>query len=608
MAAGAMAKMATSTAEAADEVHKGSQRMGISTDAYQELDFWASQNGMSQQDMEKAVGRLNQRMGDAANGNEKYSTALESLGVSMDDVREGTISTDEAFATSIQSLSEMENGQEQAALASELFGTKLGREMLPALQDGALSLEDAKEMAHEYGMVMGEEAVNSGVAFTDALDQAQRALGGVTREIGAAVLPILTTMLEWVMENLPAIREMFSNVFTRVKEVFDIVIGVVQEVIGWFNTFRETNEENFTNIYETIQEKMAQVQEIIQIIWAGITAFWQEHGQQLMTNAIETFTTIWETVELYLGYVWEIWQSILGRIVPFVQEQLDKVAQFWDENGDKIMAAIDVISNAVQVGFEFIQSVISVVMPIVQGIIESAWGIIETVFSTAIDIIMGLVDMFASLLTGDFEGAKEAVTGIWESLWEGIKGIVSGAWGMLSGAFSSLWSEIEGWFSGLVDDALGWGKNMIGGFIDGIKAKTGAVGDAASNVASTVGGWVGFNSPADKGDGRYIEDWGANMIDGFLDGAMSKKREVGKVMNDIVGAVNPKNLEDADFSVAGSLTTGGQINRKVEHEIKGTNNQPAYINLNVGGRVFKAFVDDITNVQDSNQDLELSYS
>jgi len=115
VAGGALLGMANNAAAVADNVHKASQRMGVSTDAYQELDYWASQNGLSQADMEKAVGRLNQRIGEAAGGNEKYAGALEKLGVNMDGVREGTVSTEEAMYQSISALSEMENGQEQAA-------------------------------------------------------------------------------------------------------------------------------------------------------------------------------------------------------------------------------------------------------------------------------------------------------------------------------------------------------------------------------------------------------------------------------------------------------------------------------------------------------------
>src|SRR5690625_7442430 len=100
-----------------DDIAKSSTKLGVTTDTYQEMEYWASQNGLSSNDMERAVGRLNQRIGLAAEGNEKYSNALERLGVDMNAVKEGTVSTEDAMYQSIQTLSEMTNEQEKYALA-----------------------------------------------------------------------------------------------------------------------------------------------------------------------------------------------------------------------------------------------------------------------------------------------------------------------------------------------------------------------------------------------------------------------------------------------------------------------------------------------------------
>lgn len=217
----ALVGLAKKSAAAGDEIHKGSQRMGISTDAYQELDYWAGQNGMSQENLEKGVGRLNTRLGEAAAGNEKYANALEALGVPMDEVKAGAISTEDAFATSIQTLSEMENEQEKAALASELFGKKLGRELLPALNDGSLSIEDAKKKAHEMGIVMGEDAVNGAANLTDMMDDAERSFGAIFRQIGENVMPILLEFLEWIVANMPVIQEKIQVAMEKGKEYVD---------------------------------------------------------------------------------------------------------------------------------------------------------------------------------------------------------------------------------------------------------------------------------------------------------------------------------------------------------------------------------------------------
>ena len=61
--------MTQKVTEGFDKISKGAQKVGITTDAYQEMDYWASQNGLSSDNMEKAVGRLNQRIGMAADGN-----------------------------------------------------------------------------------------------------------------------------------------------------------------------------------------------------------------------------------------------------------------------------------------------------------------------------------------------------------------------------------------------------------------------------------------------------------------------------------------------------------------------------------------------------------
>jgi len=123
-----------------DDIAKNSRKMGVSTDYYQEMEYWASQNGLSHENMEKSMKRLNQRLGQAVEGNEKYSNALTRLGVDLEEVEKGNVSTEQAMTKSIQALSEIENSQEKAALASELFGTKLSQELTPGIDSGAVSI------------------------------------------------------------------------------------------------------------------------------------------------------------------------------------------------------------------------------------------------------------------------------------------------------------------------------------------------------------------------------------------------------------------------------------------------------------------------------------
>jgi len=222
----------------------------------------------------------------------------------------------------------------------------------------------------------------------------------------------------------------------------------------------------------------------------------------------------------------------MSWVVPFVKEKLDELFKFWDENGEQIM-------EAVQNMYEFIRQAFQWIFDAVMPIVKDLWSQIEVNVDTGIGIVMGLIDIFTGLFTGDFGKMKEGALEIFGALWDGIKGTVGNAWSMLSGSFGILWDNISGWFTGLADDALNWGKNMISGFIDGIKSKANAVKDAALGVMGGIGSFLGFNSPAEEGPGRNIVKWGANMIDGFLEGVDSKLGDVRMAVANVSGNLNP---------------------------------------------------------------------
>src|SRR5699024_3034183 len=128
-----------------------------------------------------------------------YSNALEALGIDMGEVREGTLSTEDAMAQSIQSLSEMESEQQKSAIASELFGTKLSRNLMPALQGGSLTIEEAKEKAKELGIVMSEDQLSAAEDFQDSYDDIKGSLTAVTQQIGLSLMPYMQKAMDWTM-------------------------------------------------------------------------------------------------------------------------------------------------------------------------------------------------------------------------------------------------------------------------------------------------------------------------------------------------------------------------------------------------------------------------
>lgn len=448
-----------------DEIAKNSTKLGITTDAYQEMDYWASQNGISQGNMEKAIGRLNQRIGAAKEGNEKYSGALEKLGINMDDVRDGTVSTEDAMTQSIQALSEMTNEQDKAALASELFGTKLGRELMPALQDGSLSIEDAKKAAEELGIVIGEDTINAGVEFQDNLTDMMAGLKGVGNNIMAGLIPIFNTMTNWILDNMPTIQAVFQTVFDVINTVFSTAVGWVQSLIAWLSEWFTSNEETMFGIWETIQIAFLNIVEFLQETWEMLLELWHEHGEAILEYAIFAFNNVVEVITIAFATIWEVIQTVLGLVWPFIQETLAKIFDFWDKHGQQIM-------DAVQNAFKIIQGVINAVMPIVTSIISSAWSIISGIFGSTLDIIMGVIRTFSGLFTGN-----------WEELWNGVKDTASSIWDGIVNVIKAPINLIIGLVNGMID-----GLNKI-------KIKLPKVPDWVPGLGGKGGGEIGFNIP-----------------------------------------------------------------------------------------------------------------
>ncbi len=160
VAAGGMFKMANSAAETTDHIDKMSQKIGISRESYQELDFICSQTGTSVDSLKNGLKTMRSVMDSTSQGNSKTATALERLGISATDAKGNLRDSEEVIWESLKTLQSMENQTEKARLASMLFG-KAGSDLMPMLNGSSKSIDEMKKQAHDLGLVLSDEAVDS---------------------------------------------------------------------------------------------------------------------------------------------------------------------------------------------------------------------------------------------------------------------------------------------------------------------------------------------------------------------------------------------------------------------------------------------------------------
>ena len=287
---------AKATAEFGDHIDKMSQKMGISTDAYQEWDFICQHSGTSMDAMKTNMTKLSTA---AANGSE----AFQALGISAEEAQ--SMSREELWNKTITALTGVEDETERARIAQELFG-KGATEMGALLNMSAEEIEAMKQQAHDLGIVMSEEDVKAAAAFQDSLQNMQQSFAGLKNKMIAEFLPGITTIMDGLTEifsgdsegGVAKIKEGVASISTKIQEVLPDLISTGSEIVS---SILDAITENLpllmplaaniittlaTNIVEAIPALLDTGLSILTELISGIV----DNGPELMKNATTILT------------------------------------------------------------------------------------------------------------------------------------------------------------------------------------------------------------------------------------------------------------------------------------------------------------------------------
>lgn len=226
--AGAIAGIAISAASAGDAVDKGAQAAAISTDAYQELAYVASQSGTDIEVLTKALGKQTQGLAQLAAGAGPAYEALTELGLTYEELN--ALSPDQQFAATSTAIAGVTDEQERLRLATAIYGEDMAQQLMPTLALGGAAMDDMRAQAHDLGLVMGEDAIASSVLFTESLDQLMSIVTGLKNAIGIALLPVLTDLIarvrDWYAANGQLVRQ-------KIADWADIIVAAIESLVRW---------------------------------------------------------------------------------------------------------------------------------------------------------------------------------------------------------------------------------------------------------------------------------------------------------------------------------------------------------------------------------------
>ena len=545
------------TAKYGDEIAKTAPKLGVTTDGLQEMNFWAERNGVSSSNLERALGRLNQRIGDGTEEGSKYVKALNGIGVATLDAEGNVRGTEEVFRDTIEALRGIEEPSMQSAMAAEIFGTKLGRDLMPALQDSSLSLEEAAAMAHELGLVMDGEALEASERFTDGWGDITAQIGGFIRE---AAVPLMTFMADVVF---PLISE-----------------GIVV-LRRLFDAFKdgETAAEGFGQAASLIGEGLGalfgRLLEAVQNIFGRIVDWLVSGGFEMILNSLLAAR------ERMFDAAMQLFPVILDALVELVPQLIDFLANtVVPRLLDEIVRAVPMLLDAALTLF---RSLVDAVVTVLPGLVQVLFGeVLPTILTTILDmlpeildagvqaffalidavmeilpdlidvlfnevlptLVMTIVDMLPELL----EAAIQAFFALVEAIVEVLPQILAMLFGTV---LPAIVRTIIRMMPGLFRATVTLFREMISGILSLLGSIGSAVGDIGRSILDTI---LGF--------GRRLFDAGRNIIRQLIDGIKSMIGRVGDAMKDIGGRI--RNFLPFSPAKEGPLSGGGSPDRAGE--------------------------------------------
>ena len=293
----AMVKAAKDTAEDMDAIDKASQRMKMGVESYQELAYAAKLSGVEMSTMEKAAKKL------------------EGTGMNMDDA--------------IKEIYSLQTAEERAAKASELFGEAVAYQMTPMLNASAEDMAAMKQEAHDLGLVMSEDAVKSGAEMGDMFEKVEQSVAALKNGLMAELMPYVMEILQWVIDNIPQIRETVSSVMDAILPIVQPILNAVMQLLppimdavkrlmNWLVPFIKPIINSISSL---VQGFTALLNGDIEGFVNGIISF--------LSGIVGTFISIGQNIfnGLWQGLV-NVWNSIASWVSDKVNWLIDKLA-FW---------------------------------------------------------------------------------------------------------------------------------------------------------------------------------------------------------------------------------------------------------------------------------------
>ena len=495
--------------------------------------------------------------------------------------------------------------------------------------------------------------------FVNFLKNAWNGLVSVAQTVWNAITQAFQKPIEIIKTLWSGIKDFFSQLWqgivstaqgvwssftTGMAPIIDSIKTLWSALTDFFSTLWQGIVTGAQAIWNTLVQIFTPIVEAIKAVWQPLSEFFSTMWQNIITVA----QTMWQNLVTVIQTVWTNIQTVVQTAIQVlstvIQTGMQVIQTIWSTVWDVIKTVVQtvwtVISTIVSTAINALAGIIRAVTAAIQGDWSGAWnaikGVVETVWNGIKTVVTTAINGVRSVITSVMNGIKSVMTSIWNaiksvtsSVMSGIRSVVSSGMSSVRSVVSSMMNAVRSAFS------AGWnaarsvtssginaavnvvrsaassmasaGRNFVMGFVNGIRGAIGAAASAAASMAraamSSAKAALGIHSPS-----RVMRDQvgyyvAAGMAVGMRDNADMVQKAANRLAQSAVPSV------DLGASINGVMNQGrlsNTINGTINHELT-LNQQPAYINVALGGSEYSTFVEDISREQGNQASLQRNY-
>lgn len=434
-----------------------------------------------------------------------------------------------------------------------------------------------------------------------AFEAVRSTVTSAIQEVVSFVMKLFGTLISWWEENHALFEQTATTVWNAIK-------SVVETVTNFLAPFIEATWNNIVSVVSVAWDILKVVIETALNIILGIIKL----VMQLING---DWSGAWETIKEIANTLWEgiksIVQIAINAVLEFIQNTLTTIKETWENIWNGISEFLSTIWETIKTT---ISTVWENIKTIISNAIETAKQTIINVWNAIVAYLKGVLENIKSSILNAWENVKSTVSNAIENIknailngWNNVVSTVTNAGTRIVEAVKTGFRNAVAGARDFISNAWNVGRDLIMGFVNGVKNAAGAlidaVGGAVQGAIDWAKGLLGIHSPS-----RVFRQFGEYTDEGFIIGVNNRAGAVMKTVGNMAqGAIDAFAGKDLAGTLQGELNAvDGQLGRLTGYDTSvdfngGTitvGQQSADIVLKMGNTTYRAFTEDITSAQE----------